>query len=138
MNEEIKSILRFENYIVKDIHFKYNMEYDQDMAIDIKFDMDAEYRIDECKGNMDVILKAYVFKEDNVKQYPFSMDIEVLGIFSITGSLKENVERFKPNAVAILFPYVRALISTYTANANVAPLILPPININRLLKSKDK
>lgn len=137
MNEEIKSVLRFEDYIVKSINFKYNVEYDQNTAIDIKFDMDAEYHIDKHEGNMEVVLKAYIFKEDNITQYPFNMDIEVAGFFSISDSSEESIERFKPNAVAILFPYLRALISTYTANANVAPLILPPININQLLKNKN-
>lgn len=47
-----------------------------------------------------------------------------------------QIENFKPNAVAILFPYVRALISSYTANANVTPLVLPPINVNQLLRNK--
>lgn len=30
-------------------------------------------------------------------------------------------------------PYVRALVSSFTANANVTPLILPTVNINKLL-----
>ena len=73
--------------------------------------------------------------EDKTK-YPFSMEMEVVGFFSISNVSEEQIENFKPNAVAILFPYVRALISSYTANANVTPLILPPINVNQLLRSK--
>ena len=64
------------------------------------------------------------------------MEMEVVGFFSISNVSEEQIENFKPNAVAILFPYVRALISSYTANANVTPLILPPINVNQLLRSK--
>ena len=40
--------------------------------------------------------------------------------------------------VAILYPYARALVSTYTSNANIAPLILPTINVNQFLKNKEK
>ena len=42
------------------------------------------------------------------------------------------------NAVAILFPYLRALITTYTGMANVQPLILPPINVAKYIENKKK
>jgi len=114
------------------------MEYKRDEAIEIKFDMDADYHIDIEEGNMQIVLKAYIFNDEERTKYPFSMEIEVVGFFSMSNTSDEQIERFKPNAVAILFPYVRAIVSSYTANANVAPLILPPINVNQLLKSKGK
>ena len=47
-----------------------------------------------------------------------------------------KIKGFEANAIAILFPYIRAIISTYTANANVAPVIIPPMNINVYLRKK--
>lgn len=138
MSQGIKSVLQFENYIVKNVCFRYNMEYKRDEAIEIKFDMDVEYHIDIEEGNMQIVLKTYIFNDEEKTKYPFSMEIEVVGFFSMSNASDEQIERFKPNAVAILFPYVRAIVSSYTANANVAPLILPPINVNQLLKSKGK
>lgn len=138
MENEIKSILRFENYIVKNVNFSTNLEYANKEAVNIKFDMDAEYDINDVEGTMLVTLKSYVFKDEDKTKYPFSMEIEVIGEFSISNVLDGQIESFKPNAVAILFPYVRALISSFTANANVPPLILPPVNINQLLKNKEK
>ena len=35
-----------------------------------------------------------------------------------------------------MYPYLRALVSTYTANSNVLPLILPAINVNAMLEEK--
>lgn len=136
MNEEIKSVLRFENYIVKKVLFEYNLQYNNEEAIDIKFDVDADYCVKEEDGSMQVTLETYVFNGEDKTKYPFSMEMEVVGFFSISNVSEEQIENFKPNAVAILFPYVRALISSYTANANVTPLILPPINVNQLLRSK--
>ncbi|RKI29450.1 hypothetical protein D7V82_05915 [bacterium 1xD8-6] len=136
MNEEIKSVLRFENYIVKKVLFEYNLQYNNEEAIDIKFDVDADYCVNEEDGSMQVTLETYVFNGEDKTKYPFSMEMEVVGFFSISNVSEEQIENFKPNAVAILFPYVRALISSYTANANVTPLILPPINVNQLLRSK--
>ena len=38
----------------------------------------------------------------------------------------------------VLYPYVRALVTTITANANVPPYILPVMNSNSLFKDKHK
>ena len=38
--------------------------------------------------------------------------------------------------MTILFPYLRALTSVYTTNANVGTLILPPINVVKYLENK--
>lgn len=39
------------------------------------------------------------------------------------------------NAPAILFPFARAIITTYTAQANIPPIILPSINFARIPQS---
>ncbi len=49
---------------------------------------------------------------------------------------KEDVPSyFYSNALAIMFPYVRAFISTLTLQANVKPLIIPTMNL-AVLKEK--
>ena len=39
---------------------------------------------------------------------------------------------FYPNSIAILFPYIRAFVSTVTLQANIQPLILPTYNLSSL------
>lgn len=39
---------------------------------------------------------------------------------------------FYPNSIAILFPYIRAFVSTLTLQANVAPIVLPTLNLTNL------
>lgn len=36
---------------------------------------------------------------------------------------------FYPNSLAIVFPYVRAFVSTITLQANVHPVVLPTVNL---------
>lgn len=43
-----------------------------------------------------------------------------------------------PNAVAILFPYLRSLISDVTSKGSKDPIILPPINVEAFLKTSEK
>lgn len=35
----------------------------------------------------------------------------------------------RSNSIAILFPYLRTLVSMVTANANISPYVLPVMNI---------
>lgn len=82
---------------------------------------------------MIVELELKLFENAVEKGYPFDMYVLVRGYFSGRG---EDILQYQANAIAILYPYVRALVSTYTANSNVTPLILPTINVNKMLKEK--
>lgn len=44
-------------------------------------------------------------------------------------SIEEIPEYFYPNCLAIVFPYVRAFVSTVSLQANVQPVVLPTINL---------
>ena len=44
-------------------------------------------------------------------------------------SIAEIPEYFYPNCLAIVFPYVRAFVSTISLQANVQPVVLPTINL---------
>lgn len=45
---------------------------------------------------------------------------------------KEIPEYFYTNSIAILFPYIRAFVSTLTLQANVVPIVLPILNLSDL------
>ena len=67
------------------------------------------------------------------REDPF-IQISCIGTFSF-----ENVEKvadippfFYRNAIAILFPYIRAFVSSLTAQANITPMILPTYNLGEL------
>ena len=56
-------------------------------------------------------------------------------------SISEIPEYFYPNCLAIIFPYVRAFVSTVSLQANVQPVVLPTINLMGLteeLKERTK
>lgn len=38
-------------------------------------------------------------------------------------------EYFYPNSLAIIFPYIRAFVSTLTLQANIQPVVLPTVNL---------
>ncbi len=52
--------------------------------------------------------------------------------FEDVASLEDIPDYFYQNAIAIIFPYLRAYISLVTTQANVKPIILPTLNLSQL------
>ena len=63
------------------------------------------------------------------------MSVTIEGKFKTEG---DDIEKFEINGIALLFPYLRSIISTYTANSNMPTLILPPINVGNYYKEHKK
>ncbi|NFE74680.1 hypothetical protein FC758_12325 [Clostridium botulinum] len=133
----INSTLKFENYIVENIEFKANFECSGD-KYDIEFDFDSEYSIEENKFILH--LETVIFPEAIKNDYPFTMRVKIAGLFEIDPNIDEKTKKsfIEKNSVAILFPYLRALVSVYTSNANVGNFMLPPINVVKYLENKRK
>jgi preprotein translocase subunit SecB len=62
------------------------------------------------------------------------IDISMKGFFRFEpNTAKEDIpEYFYQNSIAIIYPYIRAFVSTLTALAGAKPLILPTLNLSSL------
>lgn len=62
------------------------------------------------------------------------IDIVCVGTFRFTDavSLEDIPSYFYSNCIAILFPYVRAFVSTVTLQANYKPIVIPTMNLSGL------
>lgn len=131
----MKSKLRFKDYIVNNIEFNNNFNFsDNPVTIDFEIDSDVNFT---NENEFLLGLEIEIFREAEKNNYPFNFKAEIIGFFEIdTDNQKEKEILSEQNAVAILFPYVRALISTYTSVSNVQPIILPPINVVSYLQQK--
>lgn len=134
MDKSIKSKLSFLNYKVEEVKFKNNNEF-KNNGEPINIDFNIKYKTNINDNRMDVELIVKVFEEMKKNNYPFQLETKVIGKFMIQG---EDIRRFEINAIAILYPYIRAIISTYTANSNIPTLILPPINVNKLIEDQER
>lgn len=75
--------------------------------------------------------------DDYNEDIPFYLDIQISGIFNVENwEYEPALTVSKLNGTAILFPYLRSLVTTVTANANVPPYILPITNPSKLFKDK--
>ncbi len=52
--------------------------------------------------------------------------------FAESLKLEDIPPYFYVNSIAIIFPYVRAFISTVTLQSNIPPIVLPTMNLTEL------
>lgn len=125
MDKVTKSKLRFIDYQVKEVILKQNDKFINDKE-EIDIDFDLKHTTNVKDNRMKIKLEIVIFDETEEKNYPFYMKTVLEGNFAIEG---QDIEKFEINGISLLYPYVRAIISTYTANSNIPTLILPPINV---------
>ncbi|HEM3702037.1 TPA: protein-export chaperone SecB [Streptococcus suis] len=138
MKEEYLSTLVFENYLVTELSYrqnrKFNFETDE---LDVNFDINAKVQLTNGVESA-VTLKVSCGEEDN-PNCPFLIEVEIIGIFKFDGIEEDLANMASKNAIAILFPYVRALVSDLSSRSNVYPQYkLPLMNVAEFIKDNKK
>lgn len=133
-------VLSFEDYIVKTILFEQNqdllMQTVEKQNNKIPCSPALSREITMLEDGCYLVDLEFEMIVENAQNAAIKLKIEIEGRFSVDG---DNDETFiYENATAILFPYLRALVSTITANANLPSLILPPINIAAFFKQQEQ
>lgn len=130
MDNKVKSRLSFINYEVEKVILEKNQMFKSEgKPISISFDIEHNTKIHDNSMRIELIVT--IFEKANENNLPFYMQVILDGYFEIEG---DNIEVFEMNGIALLFPYIRAIVSTYTANANMPTLVLPPINVANYYK----
>lgn len=132
---KFESVLKFNEYVVNEVYFKSNPSFhkEKDNSIDIELNIIPNIVVEGEKLTINLVTK--IFENTDENERPFNMKIDITGFFETKG---DKPESFQANAIAIMYPYVRSIVSTYTASANIQPLILPAINVNAMLENSKK
>lgn len=78
-------------------------------------------------------------ESEEKQQLPFLINITIQGIFYFKNwEEKNNRSVIENNAIAVLFPYIRTLVTFVTSNANMTPYIIPVMNILALFGEENK
>lgn len=140
IDKNIYSPFLFGGYAVKQMVFTRNEKCSR-TTLELDFTISSiapNFREHEGKYIGETGLTVNIFPDAIERDYPFQCSVTLIGQFS--AKLGENMEssvfhkRLSQNGLAILFPYVRAIVSDITRMANVTPVILPSINIVEYLK----
>lgn len=123
-----RATFQLDNFIFNDV--KLSIEEVRPKDINVDFVPEGVFHLLEKTFDLKLIFIAF---DGNERDDPF-VKISCIGTFSF-----ENIETiadippfFYRNAIAILFPYIRAFVSSLTAQANITPMILPTYNLGEL------
>lgn len=133
--EIVNSSLKFGGYEVNTISFKRNEKFIPTKNTQLTLRPSIERKISKDDENHYRVCLKFEIRTLPDQEMPFSLKIALTGFFTLEG---DNYSLISENSLAILFPYLRALISTITANANIPPIILPIVNISEMLKKKNE
>lgn len=131
-----KAAFKLDRYHFTKASLDFNIPYDAKLII--SFNPNGVFYSKEARYDLifDVTIKCEETNTEVIK-----VSCEASFSFGKETSIEEIPEYFFPNCLAIVFPYVRAFVSTITLQANVHPVILPTINLMGLteeLKAKTK
>ena len=142
------AIIKFEDYVVDKSVYYSNPDFEssrEDRRLVVPTNFSAEVGVDKTEEKFYVIINVSLGKSTNTEEIPnipFVCEVSIRGMFSYSSSDFENEEELKEvlggNAVAILYPYVRAYISTLTNLSNQFPAYtLPVMNFAETIKDNN-
>jgi preprotein translocase subunit SecB len=117
----------FEGFKIIKSYFEIN-DSDNNQTFSINFNPKGVINKESLKFEME--LGVIINENDN----KFRAEIIVIGHFKFGADLGEDMldNFFYKNAPAILFPYIRAYITTLTSLSGINPVILPTLNLSML------
>lgn len=121
---------KFENYKILQFSFNSNNIRVDDIAL--KLDPSGTFVRNGRKYILEIHF--YAFGKDNTIESNF-VECKLSAEFNFSEHVNEIVDiptYFYANSIAIVFPYLRAFISSLTIQANLKPLILPTMNLSSL------
>lgn len=126
------SVLKFNGYTVERLCFvKHNIAVSNE-PISIQHHI-SKRTSKEKDGIFTSTLKFETVPTENVV-YPFDIEVVLTGYFQLGADITDqNVINaiIEQNSFAILFPFLRSVIASLTATANIPPIILPIINLSQ-------
>lgn len=119
---------RLENYFFDKVVLNLS-SLQRETTFDIDFVPSGEFYADKDKYILTFVFTA---KDDSTKEEVVNIRCVATFVFRDLNDAKDIPDYFFNNSIAILFPYVRAFVSTVTLQANVAPMVLPTLNLSDL------
>ena len=67
----------------------------------------------------------------------YTVNVSIVGVFEFSENADEVTKNIiiEKNTISILFPYVRSQVTLRTSQPDIKPMIIPPLNINNLIKN---
>ena len=119
-----KAAFKLDNYHFTKASLDFNIP--NDAELNISFNPKGVFYAKDARYDLvfDVTVECVETNTDVVK-----VSCEASFSFGNKVSIENIPDYFYPNSLAIVFPYVRAFVSTISLQANVQPVVLPTVNL---------
>ena len=111
-----------------------DFNFDKEISLDMENNIKIAETSDEDLTSL-VVLNLRFFKDNELTNVPFNLEIEIEGFFGWDEELEENEDKLevllKENAPAILYSYLRPIITAMTVEANLPTLVIPLMNFRK-------
>ena len=125
MNMENNCILKLNHLLFDEITFnRVNFKSENDLQVEFGFAFNK-------RENGEFVSSIRVI---GTKKDEYNFVVRVSRYFQISETVEDSNILIQQNAIAIVFPYIRSQISLLTAQPEVDPVILPPMNIAQMVK----
>jgi preprotein translocase subunit SecB len=122
---------QFKGFLIKKSLIAINSTEDLDLSI--KFNPTG--LLDKKNATFKLLLDIIISEKNN----ELNIEVSSEGTFSYNDLSDEKLNSFLYlNAPAILFPYLRAYITSLTALSGVSPIVLPTLNLSGLKNDLEK
>lgn len=139
MVSNAESVLHFNHYDISEFIFVKNENFG-DYGIEelpMQYAFSGQVEVNDEKNAAMVTLTCEVFHEDfTMHQVPFFIKITIRGHFGLSGAT--DIAQFQINSIAILMPYLRATISSFTAQAGINPVSIPIMNVSKMFNNVEE
>jgi preprotein translocase subunit SecB len=130
MIEAQRAAFSFESFKVP----KFSYDEGNDSGSDIKLGFNPSGIYNSATGEFELTLQFMTHDASNLDKVIFQLTSIAIFKFDSNPKLEEIPPFFYKNAIAIMFPYLRAFISTLTLQANTKLLRLGLMNLSDLEK----
>lgn len=87
--------------------------------------------------NFDVKLM-FALRKDEDKKTPFDLELIIVGEYELKSYSEEELNVFlNVNAIQILFPYLRSMLSSAMASLMINPIIIPVMDARNILAEEE-
>ena len=125
--DNVASVLKLNNLYVEHCSFDRSSEQVSDSKLQLSINRNNELLEDDTHK---IILNVRL--SNSLKE--FLIKITLVGLFSVSSSTEKMKDTLlEKNAIAIMFPYLRAQVTLLSSQPGMNPIIIPPINIIALL-----
>ncbi len=119
----MKKVANLINYRISDLKFVNHLNAPAKLELGYRYSYNVGYsQKNTCRGELHAEIS------DKGAPDRFSMDVTLIGVFTTQPGVEKEILHLQ--TYDMLFPYLKALVSTLSATAGVPPIYIPYIDIS--------